>query len=80
MQRIYYEQAERMLLASFTSGFFNTACRQVRYAMPKTKDEALKIAITVNQAEFQERCNEAFYVDDQTRQTDLHGGRATLVP
>jgi hypothetical protein len=32
--------------------------------MPKTMDEALKIAITVNQAEIQERRNEAFYVDE----------------
>jgi len=63
-QRIYYEQAERMLLASFTSGLLNTVGRQVRYALPKTMDEALKIAITVNQAEIQERRNEAFYVDE----------------
>jgi len=64
MQKIYYEQAERMLLASFTSGLLNTAGRQVSYAMPKTMDEALKIAITVNQAQIQERRNEAFYVDE----------------
>ena len=32
--------------------------------MPKSMDEALKIAITVNQAEIQERRNEAFYVDE----------------
>jgi hypothetical protein len=64
MQRIYYEQAERMLLASFTSGLLNTAGRQVRYVMPKTVDEALKIAITVNQAKIQEQRNEAFYADE----------------
>jgi hypothetical protein len=53
-----------MLLASFTSGLLSHAGRQVRYAMPRTMDEALKIAITVNQAEMQERHNEAFYVDE----------------
>ena len=63
-QRIYYDQAERMLLASFTPGLLNIAGRQVRYAMPKTMDEALKIAITVNQAEIQERSNEAFYENE----------------
>jgi len=64
MQRIYYEQEERMLLASFTLGLLNTMGRQVRYVMPKTVDEVLKIAITMNQAEIQERRNEAFYVDE----------------
>jgi len=60
MQKLYYEQAERMLLASFTSGLVGTRGRQVRYAIPKSMDEALKIAITVNQVELQERHNEAF--------------------
>jgi hypothetical protein len=32
--------------------------------MPQTIDDALQIAITVNQAEIQERRNEAFYVDE----------------
>jgi len=63
-QRLYYEQAERMLLVRFTSGFLGTKGRQEGYAIPKTMDEALKIAITVNQAEIQEQRNEAFYVDE----------------
>jgi len=53
-----------MLLAIFTSGILNTAGRQVRYAIPINMDEALRIAITVNQAQIQERRNEAFYVDE----------------
>jgi hypothetical protein len=64
IQKIHYEQAERMLLATFTAGLLSAAGRQVRYAMPRTMDEAIKIAITVNQAEMQERRNEAFYVDE----------------
>ena len=32
--------------------------------MPRTMDEVLKIAITINQAEMQKRRNEAFYVDE----------------
>ena len=64
LQKLHYEQADRMLLASFTSGLAGTPGRQVRYSMPQIMDEALKIAITVNQAEAQERRNEAFYVDE----------------
>jgi hypothetical protein len=64
IQKLLYEQAESMLLATFTSGLLSAAGRQVRYAMPRTMDEALKIAITVNQTEMQEWRNEAFYVDE----------------
>jgi hypothetical protein len=65
LQKLHYEQAERMLLASFTAGLIGTAGRQVRYAMPKSVDEALKIAITVDQAEQQERRNAAYYLRSQ---------------
>jgi hypothetical protein len=60
IQRIYYEQAERMLLASFTTGLRGNPVFQVRYSTPKTVQEALQIAITVEQVELQERQNEAF--------------------
>lgn len=50
MQKVHHEQAERMLLASFMSGLLCTPGRQV----PRIMDEALKIAITTNQAEIQE--------------------------
>jgi hypothetical protein len=52
LQNLHYEQAERMLLASFTSGLLGTPGREVRFSMPQTMDEALKIAITVNQARY----------------------------
>jgi len=51
-----------MLLSSFTSGLLVNASKQVRYALPKTLDEALKIAITLDQADLQERLCEAFYL------------------
>ena len=35
LQKLYYEQAERMLLASFTAGLMGTAGRQLRSASPK---------------------------------------------
>jgi hypothetical protein len=79
LQKLHYEKAERMLLASFAAGLSGTASRQVRYAMPKTVDEALKIAITVDQAEQQERRNAAFYLRSQVAERNSAGrpnGRA----
>jgi hypothetical protein len=53
-----------MLLASFTEGLSGTPGRQVRFSLLKNMDEALKIALTVNEAELQVRRNETFYVDE----------------
>ena len=64
LQKLHYEHAERMLLASFTSGLTGTPGRQVRFSLPKNMEEALRIAVTVQQAELQERRNETFYVDE----------------
>jgi len=63
-QKWHYEQAERMLLASFTSGLSGQAGRHARINLPGNVEEALKIAITVNLAEIQERRNETFYVEE----------------
>ena len=52
------------LLASFTSALTGTPGRQVRFSWPKNMKEALRIALTVQQAELQERRNETFYVDE----------------
>jgi len=60
-QRIHQENAERMLLASFVTGLVGTPGRQVRYANPQTMDQALKIALSVQEAERQERFSESFY-------------------
>jgi hypothetical protein len=59
-----------MQLASFTGGLLGTACRQLRYSMPKSLDEALKIAITVDQAELQERRSEAFYLRSREQESN----------
>jgi len=60
-QRVHRENADRMLLASFVSGLTGTPGRQVRYANPQTLEQALKIALSVQEAEKQERFNESFY-------------------
>jgi hypothetical protein len=56
MQRAFNEQAERLLVASYTSGLTGLPGRQVRLVMPVTADEALRIAVTAAQAEVQEAC------------------------
>jgi hypothetical protein len=59
-QRVHRENAEMMLLASFISGLAGTPERQVGYSSPRTLEEVLKIALSVQEAEKQERCNEGF--------------------
>jgi tRNA A37 N6-isopentenylltransferase MiaA len=60
-QRVHQENAERMILASFVSGLTGVPGRQVRYANPQTVQQALQIALPVQEAEKQERFNSSFY-------------------
>jgi hypothetical protein len=46
-----------------------TRDRQVRYTILKYMEETLKIAMTVNQSELQERRNPALYLDMEGRQS-----------
>jgi hypothetical protein len=54
LQRAYNEQAEQLLLAAFTRGIVGTPGKQIRFTSPATVEEALRIAVTVSQAEIQE--------------------------
>ena len=69
-QRVHYENAERMLLARFVTELIGTPGRQVRYASPQHLDQALKIALSVQQAEKQEKFSKSFYAsfDNSLRQ------------
>jgi hypothetical protein len=60
----YQEKAERMALASFTAGLAGVPGRQLSYTMPESPDEAIRVAISVCQAEIQERRNEVFYAEE----------------
>jgi len=60
-QRIHQENAERMLLAAFVSGLVGTPGKQCRFSNPQTLQQALSIALTVEQAEKQERFYDSFY-------------------
>jgi hypothetical protein len=60
-QLVHQENAERMLLATYVAGLTGTPGRQVRYANPQTVQQALQIALSVQEAEKQERFNSSFY-------------------
>ena len=60
-QRIHQENAERMLLAAFVSGLIGTPGRQCRFANPQNIQQALSIALTVDQAEKLDPSKESFY-------------------
>jgi hypothetical protein len=55
------ENAKRMLLVSFVAGLTRGPCREVRYTNPQIMEQALIIAISVQEVEKQERFNESFY-------------------
>jgi hypothetical protein len=54
VQQIHRKNAERMLLASFVAGLSGAPGKQVRYANPQTMQQALTIALSVQEAEKQE--------------------------
>ena len=65
-QRIHQENAERMLLAAFVSGLIGTPGRQCRFSNPQDMQQALSIALKVEQAEKQNPSNESFYTKFET--------------
>jgi len=79
LQRAYNEQAERMLLSAFISGLSGTPGRMVRFAMPATASAALRIAVTVSQAEAEEVRNNAFYLDTEVADISPAGRIRELV-
>ena len=50
-QRIINEEAERRIVAAYINGLSGIVGQQVRYRMPQTLEEAVRIAVTVNNAE-----------------------------
>jgi len=61
IQPIHLENADRTLLASFVSGLIGVSGRQVRFSHPRSLEEVLTTAVSVQEAERQERFNEGFY-------------------
>ncbi len=69
-QRMCNLQTSRMLIASFTNGLRGNPGIQSRFACPSSMDEAVRIAVTVEQAESCKSKMETFYVNSTTRETD----------
>ena len=70
-QLIHREVTERMLLVSFINGLGGDAGKQTRYANPQSMQQALTIALSVYEAEKQEKFNDSFYTrfDESVRLT-----------
>ena len=60
VKHVHQENAESMLLAAFVSGLVGVPGRQCPFSNPQNIQQALSIALTVDQAEKQERFNECF--------------------
>jgi hypothetical protein len=60
LQKFYYDQAERMLLSTYIAGLIGNPGQRVHLCMPKNFEEAVQIALTVYEAEKEERQNQAF--------------------
>ena len=50
-QCIHYENVDRMLQASLVAGLAGRAGRQCRFSNPQNLDQALKIALSIQEAE-----------------------------
>ena len=64
--QFHYDEAQRMLLSSFTAGLGGNAGQKVRFKMPATVDQALQISITIFEAEAQEKRYLAFFSNSET--------------
>jgi hypothetical protein len=56
-----HDQAERMILSTFISALAGNPGQQVRFGMPESVEEAVQIAVTVYEAQRQERRNQEFF-------------------
>jgi hypothetical protein len=57
-QRVHNENANGLTLARFVTGLRGISGRQVRYANPQTLEQAIQIALSVQEAERQEKIGE----------------------
>ncbi|PNF42680.1 hypothetical protein B7P43_G14279 [Cryptotermes secundus] len=57
-QRVINEEAERRLLAAYIHGLRGVVGQQVRYQMPNNMDQAVKLAVTIENVEKHQRLRE----------------------
>lgn len=71
LRKFHLQQAERMLLSTFIAGLTGNAGQQVRFKLPQTLEEALRIAVVVFEAEAQEKRNEIFYASSENHNRNV---------
>jgi len=60
-QKIHQENAERLLLASYVAGLAGSVGKQVRIFNPQSVQQAVQLALSVQEAQKQEKFNNSFY-------------------
>jgi hypothetical protein len=58
--KMYHENIERMIVASYNSGLVGTPGIQVRFRLPSSLEEAVRIVLVVERAELQDMQGDAF--------------------
>jgi hypothetical protein len=69
-QRLCNLQTTRMMIASFINGLRGNPGIQTRFASPSVMEDAVRIAVTIEQAESCKGKSETFYVDSNTVATE----------
>jgi hypothetical protein len=64
---VHRENAERILLANYVAGLIGVPGRQVRCASLVSVEEAIRIAVSVQEAERQEKFENSFYAHHDCR-------------
>jgi hypothetical protein len=67
VQGVHRENAESKLLASYISGLIGVPGKQTRYASPVSMDQVIRTAVSVEEAERQEKFNNSFYAKNENR-------------
>jgi hypothetical protein len=70
VQGVYKENAELMLLSSYISGLVGVPGKQFRYTSPVSTDQAIRIAVSVEEVEKHKKFNNCFYARNENR-TDI---------
>jgi hypothetical protein len=69
-QKLCNQQTDRMMVARFTYVLRGNPGTQTRFAMPSVMDDAVRIAVTVEQAESSKGKSETFYVDTKPEEKE----------
>jgi hypothetical protein len=70
------DQADRMVLAAFTNGLGGNPGKHIRYNLPTSIEDAIHLAVTVEQAEACHPKSDAFYLEEKANEIrDRKGDR-----